>query len=210
MEAKKKGKSDYTSIFNARHNKKINAVYSCLDPNKFIDKTFVFDKRLLDFGSGMESKTYHKTMRDGGAYHGYEVDADCEKWLKDTGFFTDFWTTSDKFDIIVSSQVYEHLEHSERERFIERAYELLDEGGRLILDFPYVKNIGGLTYWEDRTHLFPPDPIDDASLLELYGFKADVYLVGISCYPHYHFFRLILNLILGFHPQHTSVVACKK
>jgi SAM-dependent methyltransferase len=210
MEIKKKGKNEYTSIFNARRNKKIKAVYSCLDSNVFIDKTFIFNKRLLDFGSGVESKTYHKTTRDGGQYHGWDIDVSSEKWLTDNGVFTDFWTTSNKFDIIVASQVYEHLDHDEREQFIERAYNILEEGGVLIMDFPYVKNIGGLTYWEDRTHLFPPDPIDDSSLLEQYGFKSSIYLVGISYYPPYYFFRILLNFLLGFYPHHTSVVVCKK
>jgi cyclopropane fatty-acyl-phospholipid synthase-like methyltransferase len=128
MEAENKGKSGYTSIFNARKNKKIKAVYKSLDPNAFIDRTFAFDKRLLDFGGGVESRAYHKTKRDGGQYTGYDVDSQSEKWLTDNGFFVDFWTTSDKFDIVIASQVYEHLDHDERERFIGRAYEVLEEG----------------------------------------------------------------------------------
>ena len=210
MEAEKKGMSGYTSIFNARKNKNVKAVYKSLDPNAFIDRSFSFDKRLLDFGGGVESLTYQKTTRDGGQYHGYDVDSQSEKWLTDNGFFVDYWNTSGKFDIVVASQVYEHLEHDERERFIKRAYDVLEEGGLLLIDFPHVKNIGGLTYWEDRTHLFPPDPVDDSSLMELYGFKTEVFLVGICYYPLYNFFRLLLNIILGFRPQHTSVIACRK
>lgn len=210
MVNKKKGTSGYTSVFKGRREKTVKAVYSCLNPRSFIDKNFVFNKRLLDFGSGIESENYHKTIRDGGDYQGFDVDEESKKWLRKKGFFVDFWATSDKFDIVVASQVYEHLDLDEREKFIERAYTLLEKGGILILDFPYVKNIGGLTYWEDRTHLFPPDPIDDSSLVELYEFKSEVYLVGISYYPPYYFLRLLTNFLLGFYPQHTAIIVCKK
>ena len=205
-----KGKSSYNTVFRKRRSKKIKAVYRCLEPRAFIDKSFTFDKRVMDFGRGVESENYQKTVRDGGEYHGYDIDAKSEKWLRGNGFFADFWSTGEKFDIVVASQVYEHLDHEERERFIKRSHAILEEEGILIVDFPYVKNIGGLTYWEDRTHLFPPDPLDDSALMELYGFKSEVYLVGISYYPPYYFFRLLLNILLGFYPQHTSIVVCRK
>ncbi len=205
-----KGKSLYGEIFDRRKAAKLQVVYRYLEPRKFINEKFKFDKKVLDFGCGIESDNFIKTIRDGGKYFGFDVDEQSIGWLKENNFYVDFWNTDEKFDIITASQVYEHLTHKTREKFLQRSYQILNHGGLLIIDFPYVRNIGGLSYWEDRTHLFPPDPIDDSHLAELYGFESEVYLVGISYFPPYYFFRILLNILLGFHPHHTAILACKK
>lgn len=205
-----KGKSLYGEIFDRRKAAKLQVVYKYFEPRKFIDEKFKFDKKVLDFGCAIESDNYKKTLKDGGSYYGFDLDQKTVEWLKKENLFIDFWNTQEKFDTIVASQVYEHLDHESREQFIERCHKLLNLKGMLIIDFPYVKNIGGLTYWEDRTHLFPPDAVDDSHLAELYSFESEVYLVGISYFPPHYFFRVLLNILLGFYPHHTAILACKK
>lgn len=205
-----KGKENYSSVFRKRRIKKIVSVYRYLDPFKFKNNKFKFNARVLAFGCGIESNNFKKTIRDGGKYFGFDIDEQSIAWLKENYLYVDFWNTKEKFDIITASQVYEHLNHETREKFLQRSYQILNSGGLLIIDFPYVQNIGGFSYWEDRTHLFPPDPIDDSHLAELYGFKSEVYLLCISYYPIYYTFRVVFNLLLGFRPHHTAILILKK
>ncbi len=205
-----KGKEEYNKIFRKRKNKKINFIYTTLCPRKFVDKKFIFDKKILDFGSGIESPNYKKTADDKGSYFGFDIDEETVAWLKDNDFYVDFWKTEEKFDIIMASEVYEHLDFETRENFIERASQLVGPDGLLIVDFPYIHNLDGSFYWLDRTHLFPPSPADESSLIELYGFNAEIYVVGIAYWPPYRILRIILNLLLGYRPQHTTILGCSK
>lgn len=205
-----KGKLEYNKIFGNRKNKKTNVVYTALCPRKFLKKKFSFNEKILDFGGGIRSPNYKKTAEDGGNYFGFDIDKDAISWLDDNNFYVDFWKTEEKFDIILASEVYEHLDSETRENFIERSFQLLKSNGLLIVDFPYIYNLDGSFYWLDRTHLFPPSPIDDSLLMELYGFKTEIYVVGIAYWPPYRILRIMLNLLLGYCPHHTTILVCNK
>ena len=205
-----KAKKDYGRIFSARERVKVKQRLLPVEPKKLIDQKIKFKGRVLDFGCLVESENYRKTLRDGGQYHGFDIEQESVKWLQAKGFYVDFWKCKEKFDLVVASQVYEHLPVEEREDFLKKAGELLAEGGRLVIDYPFFGNLNAVTYWQDRSHETPPAVEDEVSLVELYGLKAEAFLVGISFWPPYYFLRLLANLILGFPPQHTVVIIGQK
>ncbi len=204
------GEKDYINFTKNRPQKKVNVVYREINSTKFIDKRFKFSGNVLDFGSAIESPNYEKTVRDGGKYCGFDIDNETIGWLKKKGFFEDFWNTKKKFNTIVASQSYEHLDLRTREKFVEKSFQILKSPGTLILEYPHIKNLGGMQYWHDKYHQHPPAVEDEGTLLELKGFKAEVHLVGLSVWPPYYSFRLLLNVLLGFRPQHNVVIVGRK
>ncbi len=56
----------------------------------------------------------------------------------------------EKFDVIFLFEVIEHLELEEGMKMLNKIYELLNEGGRLILTTPNIFNPG--RFWRDATH----------------------------------------------------------
>ncbi len=208
-----KTKQEFGTMFERRQKKMIKekSIYFPFDPLKFLDKKFKFNGRILDFGCLKESFFYKKTLREKGNYKGFDLDLKTVDWLKKNNFYADFWNTKEKFDLIISNHVYEHMEAEEREKFIARSYELLNKNGKLIMAFPNIINLSiGLEYWTDRTHKLPPSPVDEAYFAELFGFKSELFFAGLSFYPLKYFSRLIANFLLGFNPLHNCIVICTK
>jgi 2-polyprenyl-3-methyl-5-hydroxy-6-metoxy-1,4-benzoquinol methylase len=56
----------------------------------------------------------------------------------------------EKFDVIFLFEVIEHMELQEGVKMLKKLYELLNEGGRLILTTPNIFNPS--RYWRDATH----------------------------------------------------------
>jgi hypothetical protein len=200
----------YLQIFQNRKQKEAKIIFYPFSSTDFIDKEFKFSGKILDFGSSIESPNYKKTLRDNGKYFGYDIDDKTIEWLKEKNAFIDFWKTKERFDIIIGSQVYEHLEKEQREQLIKKSFDCLNNNGVLILEYPYVQNIGGMNFWKDRTHKTPPAVEDEAILMEMFGFEAQAYLAGISYWPLKNFLRLVLNILVGYHPQHNVVIIGKK
>src|SRR5689334_19723155 len=113
---------------------------------KFYDNLFTLkDKLLLDFGSDIEAPLYQRFQSENsdgkGKYMGYDVGDDAVSWLKQNSYYYDFFKDDSRagsFDLIVASQVYEHLTEVERESFLGRAHKLLSGSGLLIVDAPYI------------------------------------------------------------------------
>jgi hypothetical protein len=211
MEKMLVGKQNYSKIFNKRKEKKIKNVFWPIEPKKFFNKKFKFNGKIFDFGCGIKSWVYNKTIRDHGTYFGFDTDNNTIKWLKKEGKFKDFWKTSEEFDLIIASQVFEHLNLEERENFLKKSFKLLKVNGMLLIDFPFTRNLGLMDYWMDRTHNIPPAIEDEALLLEEIGFKkVKIYGVGLSFWPPYYFFRIVLNLLCGFRPFHTVIITAVK
>ncbi len=209
-ELKRKDKEEYNKIYLVRKDVQVEKVFFPFSSTGWIDKNYNYSGDVLDFGSNISSTTFQKVLRDKGNYFGYDVDKETISWLKKNNYFIDFWKTNKKFDFIVAIQVYEHLDLNTREKFIERAYKLLKPKGFLILEYPYIRNLGGINYFTDKTHQHPPAFEDEASLLALYKFKPRLVLVGISFWPFTNFFKLVLNMALGFDPQHNVVLIGQK
>jgi len=186
---------------------KLKLVWSFKSKEDFIERKYLYNGEVLDFGCNTGSFTYEKTIRDGGKYSGYDVDGDTEEWLKNNNLYVDFWTTEKKFDLIMLSNVYEHIDEATRESVIKRSYELLVKGGMLLIYNVFVLNLSLLTHWQDSTHTFPPpSPRMIVGLTEFYGFRATAFLVALNSNP----FDVILNLCLKKYPQQTMIVECIK
>ncbi len=74
------------------------------------------------------------------------MDVDKEK-------FHDFYNLDEireSFDVVFLFEVIEHLELQEGVRLLKKVYDLLNEGGRLILSTPNVFNPN--RFWRDATH----------------------------------------------------------
>jgi len=56
----------------------------------------------------------------------------------------------ESFDVVLLFEVIEHLELEEGAKLLQRIYELLNTGGRLILTTPNIFNPG--RFWRDATH----------------------------------------------------------
>ena len=188
---------------------------------RFYDRLFSLkDKLVLDFGSDVDSPLYGKFLRENngasGKYKGYDIDEDTISWLKREGYFYDFYKDNSlqgSFDIIVASQVYEHLAESEKERFLARAHELLNKSGGLILDVPYIANLNLIEFFKrDRSHK-PIALEDEAAYLETFGFKVRTYIGGRTA-PYrtlvWNLWRFLGNLVLGYYPFHVVLFYATK
>src|SRR6266702_1551049 len=157
---------------------------------RFYDRLFNLQGKLvLDFGSDVEAPLYEKFLRDNegknGKYKGYDISEDAISWLKGQGYYYDFYTDNSlqgSFDIIIASEVYEHLTEPERERFLSRAHKpiaLEDEAAYFeTFGFKVQLYIGG------RTAPYRP------MLWSLWRFLA--------------------NLALGFYPFHVALLLATK
>ncbi|OLB68202.1 hypothetical protein AUI06_11705 [archaeon 13_2_20CM_2_52_21] len=181
---------------------------------RFYDRLFSLkDKLVLDFGSDVDSPLHGKFLKDNdgsnGKYKGYDIDEDTLSWLKQEGYFYDFYTDNSlkgSFNIIVASQVYEHLTESEKEQFLARAHELLSEAGTLMVDVPYIANLNLIEFFKrDRSHK-PIALEDEAAYFETFGFKVQTYIGGRTAPyrpPIWNLWRFVGNLFLGYYPFHV-------
>ncbi len=202
---------EYSDFFKHRDRIPIIPIWSPLSSPKFVYKKLDFaGKKILDFGSSYDSPNVEEAMKKGSDYHGYDIDEKTVKWLKEKGYFVDFWKTKEKFDLMLVSQVYEHLTKQQQEDLVKRASQVLNSGGFLVLEYPYLNNLGGNNFWRDRTHTTPPSLEDEAIFIEKFGFRSKLYVAGISYWGPRNFFRLVFNWILGFYPQHNVVVISQK
>ena len=188
---------------------------------RFYDQLFnLKEKVVLDFGSDMDSLLYRRFQREndakGGKYKGFDIDEDTITWLRQHGYYYDFYgddSLRDSFDIIIASQVYEHLTDPERERFLSRANELLTSSGSLIVDVPYIANLNLIEFFKrDRSHK-PVALEDEAAYFETFGFKVKVYIGGRTA-PYrplfWNLWRFVGNILLGYYPFHVVLFHATK
>lgn len=167
------------------------------------EKVEVEGKELLDFGCSINDYWIDSK------YHGYDIESDAVEYLNKKGYFVDFWNTEKKFDIVMATAVYEHLDNDTRVKFLKRSSEVLKKGGKLVMTFPNVQNIAEIaSFWNGRTHLFPPVPKDEAMLMEDFGFEVEIYVT--SLYKR-NPLKILLNLALNFYPQpNVLIIGTKK
>ena len=188
---------------------------------KFYDQVVnLRDKLVLDFGSDIDSPLHMKFVRENngasGKYRGYDIDADTVSWLKQERCFYDYYTDDSllgSFDIIVASQVYEHLTETEKERFLSRAHDLLKESGTLLVDVPYIANLNLIEFFKrDRSHK-PIALEDEAAYFENFGFKVQTYIGGRTA-PYrpliWNLWRFLVNIVLGYYPFHVALFDATK
>ena len=178
------------------------------------------EKLILDFGSDVESPLYRKFRRENpgetGKYRGYDIDEDTISWLKQQGYYYDFYADNSllgSFEVIVASQAYEHLTEQERERFLSRAHELLAATGSLFVDVPYIANLNLIEFFKrDRSHK-PIALEDEAAYFETFGFKVDTYIGGRTA-PYrplaWNLWRFLGNLAMGYYPFHVLLFHATK
>ena len=177
-------------------------------------------KTVLDFGSDVQSPLYRKFQRENsggtGKYMGYDIDEDTITWLKQQGYYYDFYTDRSmrgSFDVIVASQAYEHLTELERERFLAGARDLLAPSGSLFVDVPYIANLNLIEFFKrDRSHK-PVALEDEAAYFETFGLKVDTYIGGRTA-PYrsvaWNLWRFVGNLALGYYPFHVLLFHATK
>ncbi|MFH0714649.1 MAG: methyltransferase domain-containing protein [Candidatus Diapherotrites archaeon] len=204
-------KSEYSDFFKRRDRVKIIPVWYPLSSPKFVYKKLDFSgKKILDFGSSFDSPNVQEALKKGADYHGFDIDKQTVQWLKEKNYFADFWKSKEKFDIVLVSQVYEHLSKEQQEALIKRSAQVVRSGGFLVLEYPYLNNLGGNNFWRDRTHTTPPSLEDEAIFIEKFGFRAELYVAGISFWGPRNFLRMVFNWLLGFHPQHNVVIIAQE
>ena len=188
---------------------------------RFCDRLFSLrGKIVLDFGSDIEAPLYMRFQKENeeksGTYRGYDISEDAISWLKGNGYYYDFYADNSlrgAFDIIVASEAYEHLNESERERFLTRAHELLSDSGRLIVDVPYISNLNLIEFFKrDRSHK-PIALEDEAAYFESFGFEVHLYIGGRTA-PYrpslWNLWRFMGNLALGYYPFHVALLDATK
>jgi len=132
--------TSYSNVYRQRGSIRIKKI---LVPYEFwISKNVeLSNRKVLDFGSNINSPFFLRSKKVGAKYYGYDIDEKTTRWLKENKCWVDFWQTKEKFDVINASQVYEHLTVDNRMRFCRRAKELLTDKGVLSIDFPYIENL---------------------------------------------------------------------
>lgn len=167
------------------------------------EKVAIAGKNLLDFGCAINDYWMDSI------YHGYDIEPETVEYLKKKGYYVDFWSTDDKFEIVMANAVYEHLDNDTRVKFLKRSSEVLRKEGKLIITFPNARNIAEIaSFWGDRTHLFPPVPRDEGILMEDLGFEVEIYFT--SLYKK-NPLKILLNLAFNFYPQsNVLIIGTKK
>ncbi len=183
-----------------------------MNPKEVIFSKVSFnEKKVLDFRCNIKTEIFKKCKEYKAKYFGFDINDSAKKWLKKNKIFIDFWKTKQKFDIIISTQVYEHLTKKEQEKFIKRSYKLLNKKGILIIEYPNINNIKGVGFWaSDRTHRFPPSLFDESTLIDLFGFDSEIYATGFSIWGPRNILIEIINILLDFIPQHNILIIAKK
>jgi len=107
--------------------------------------------------------------------------------------FHDFYGLEEireSFDVIFLFEVIEHLSLEEGVHLLKRAYELLDEGGRLILTTPNVFNPS--RFWRDATHKVAYCYDELGGLLLAQGFSITAMYRTYNDVFHRYFFRVFV------------------
>ena len=89
----------------------------------------------------------------------------------------DFYSTeeiNEQFDIVVSSEVIEHLDAESKCNFIDELFRLTKSGGIVAISTPNANHPN--IFWRDFTHVMPIHYYDLAGLLGKTGFKNIVIL----------------------------------
>jgi len=152
-----------------------------------------------------------KVIRDGekvldiGAYH-----RNLEKRLKkhfpnliyksmdvDREEFHDFYSLEEiqeHFDVIFLFEVIEHLDLGEGVRLIGKIFDLLNQGGRLILTTPNIFNPS--RFWRDATHRVAYCYDELGGLLLAQGFHIKAFYRTYNDAFHKYFFRVYIMTTL--------------
>jgi len=160
-------------------------------------------KLVLDFGSGGGGngsaimQQYRAHNGNVAGYRGFDACEEVKAWLDQGEHYYDFWADQSlrgQFDLIIGNQIYEHLDREERLRLIARSTELLKEGGRLVLTYPFaLYNMNFRYFWEDITHK-PVGVEAEAGLIAMFGYQTQIYIGGLRGQP----FGLWENLLCLF------------
>jgi SAM-dependent methyltransferase len=94
------------------------------------------------------------------------------------------------FDVVFLFEVIEHLSLEEGVRLLKKAYDLLNEGGRLILTTPNVFNPS--RFWRDATHKVAYCYDELGGLLLAQGFQIKAMYRTYSDAFHRYLFRLYI------------------
>ncbi|MGZ3568709.1 MAG: class I SAM-dependent methyltransferase [Thermodesulfobacteriota bacterium] len=92
------------------------------------------------------------------------------------------------FDVVFLFEVIEHLELGEGVQLLKRSYDLLNEGGRLILTTPNVFNPS--RFWRDATHRVAYCYDELGGLLLAQGFSITDMYRTYNDVSHRYFFRV--------------------
>jgi len=91
--------------------------------------------------------------------------------------YYDTATIRDTFDLIVSSEVIEHLDAATKISFVQDLHRLVAPGGWVVLTTPNAQH--PTVFWRDFTHICPIHHLDLAGLLGRAGF-TDVHIVRLA------------------------------
>lgn len=190
--------------------------------SKFYKKRINFkDSLVIDYGCGdfnscATHNHYQEQNNNVENLFGYETDINLKKQLTTLNKYYDFYEDNkfvNKCDFIVANQVYEHLDRNERIKFVKRSFELLKNGGTLVLAYPFsLYNMNFKYFWEDITH-HPVGVEAEAGLINLFGFETDLYVAGLKAEPFgliENMICLLRNLLLFFPPFCITLIVAKK
>jgi SAM-dependent methyltransferase len=94
------------------------------------------------------------------------------------------------FDVVFLFEVIEHLELEEGVQLLKRSYDLLNEGGRLILTTPNIFNPS--RFWRDATHRVAYCYDELGGLLLAQGFSITAMYRTYNDVFHRYFFRVYM------------------
>ena len=129
--------------------------------------------------------------------------------------FHDFYSLEEiqePFDVIFLFEVIEHLNLEEGVQLLKRTYDLLDQGGRLILTTPNIFNPS--RFWRDATHQVAYCYDELGGLLLSQGFQIKAMYRTYSDAYHRYLFRLYvmapLHRYLGIDFAKSILVVAEK
>jgi len=105
--------------------------------------------------------------------------------------FHDFYSLEEiqeSFDVVFLFEVIEHLDIEEGVQLLKRSYDLLNEGGRLILTTPNVFNPS--RFWRDATHRVAYCYDELGGFLLAQGFSIRAMYRTYNDVSHRYFFRV--------------------
>ena len=133
---------------------------------RLLRETLLQAKSILDVGAG--DRTYESVFRNLGLQATYRS-ADLDRKFHHE--YRDFLSVLETFDAITMFELIEHLDFDTGMKFFEHAYELLDEGGTLVLSTPNAHHPNHV--WRiEVTHVRPWPAADLYGALRLAGFNS--------------------------------------
>ena len=141
------------------HRAKICSNFPALNRKNRFWQNYVVEGKTLNFGCGNVKAASHQEIKSV-----FKNVASCDNDITTGADYNDIKLIDEKFDLIVSEHVLEHIKVEDViNGLIQKFNDLLNENGKLVITIPNLYNFGA--YFTDFDHKNASPPIDLAAII---------------------------------------------